>query len=428
MRWNIRKILRLPLLVSYYLFAVFVTSASFGVAAVNIALSLLIICSITFLIRDKTKKFNFERPLIFLFFWLITASLIRENPIAGLKFVVNEYWLLLAFPFISTALSKTLSMEQIIFPLILGSCFNLLGSFILIFQDAYVYLDSIVFYLGIKTPDNSPYALNGKFVQGWLSIIWSAVLVSLIIEKLREKLLDQLFVCIILFCFIILHTGFYIESLSGIAGIVLVVAIVSFIHVRNNKLQALYSISSAALLILFFVCFGSRIENVLHQFLAFVLGQSLTADISTAQRLLVWTNIQDFRFDELFFGFGGGNWYISMVNWNMKGSLTDHFLKWQDFHSDIFWLLVLGGLVAVSCYFWFMWSLSYRALALAKNNSIGVASLGVALVLILGFIGVFNSSLLAVREMKVIILGLIVFNTLELCINEIDREFANKFR
>ena len=403
-------------LIAYVIFSIVITSASFRIAVTNISFSILFLVSIYYLLQKRYLILNTTEKLIYiLLIWLILICLINPNPLSGIAFVLSEYRLLWSAPLIAAALRGNLIKTQIYFPPIIGSLINLLGSTFLSLK--LIGATSVATLLEIGHAAGSKYSLDGKFVQGWLLTVWAGTILSILtFADKRFSQMARLSLFAVLF-FATTHAYFIVNSRSGLIGLLVSFLILLLIKSKikttkcTSNIRLHYLIGTGALVVFYFVTAEhiGRVQDLLTMLVNSDIEPLLSSSIG--QRIIVWSNVFSIDFGNALVGVGG-NWEKVMMMWFEQGTLSANYLKWKDFHSEMIWLIVVGGAIALILYILIAVSVLIEAVSLIKRNSLVVGGLGVSIFVIFIVLGSFNSVFQALRESHIVGLALIIWLTL----------------
>lgn len=412
-------ILNLTLFSLYSLFAVTTIAAVFGSAVAVTSSYLLFLCSlfVVWKYRWEFRLILIEKIILALVMWLLCASVLRDNAVAGMVFVIEEYRLLWMVPFISFAMARVLSESQIWAPLVMGSVFNVIGSGFLYFAKAVkvpLALD-VTAWLGVEpSGKGSRFSLNGKFVQAWFMTLWSGLSFAWLSWKpsVRTYFLGILLVALI--GFMLYHgvmyadarTGFF-SSLATLGALCLVLTV--YLEKRTKRALA------AAIILLAFIGGVLLISNPPQRIEVGVANavkffQSGVEATSIGLRLVVWRELSSLNFDQWLVGVGAGNWQSTMEAWFPDGHLGRRFVKWNDYHSQLIWLIVKGGVVALLLYIALAAAILLKSIdLLIREHAFALGGFGIGIVGVLVLAGGFNSVFTALREAHVTGLALMAW-------------------
>ena len=397
-------------------FSVAVVSCSFGSSFGLILWYLLFILSVFWLLVSGgwSREFISVEKLAFLLItWLLVRTVFSENVIAGFQFVLSEYRTLRMAPFIGALLAHNLYFKQLWTPLIVGLLFNVLGSWTLTFASEFDFESALYVtqFLGLKSQTNLN-TLNGKFTQAIVLIMAFGVISFFVLDKCRNVGLRLSLALILMFMFF--HALLYGDVRSGILAS-LIGACGTLIYFFMARFCFLKGLAFAFATVVLFICALWVLMELSPRFSeAFAQGVSYfasgTSTTSVGARLLIWGKLRLLDSSELIFGVGSSGWKDILNLWFSPQDVGYYFVQWNDFHSQLIWLVVKGGLIAVAIYLWFCGSILLRThQAIAGGEGYVYVGLGISLVTCLLFFGVFNSLLTSLRESHVFGLGLVVW-------------------
>ena len=355
--------------------------------------------------REQFYLLLHEKIALALVAWLIFASIIRPNALGGIEFVVSEYRTLWMAPFIGFAVSMVLNKEELVFPLILGSLLNLGGSFLLVLQKIGFVVSRD---LGLS---GSHHSLGGKFVQGLILTFWSGVWFASALVSKRKRLFFG--VATLLWLFAFYHSYELVSTRSGIFTSILCILAIGFVVVvfKHKKIGFGVGVIMVGVLSMgTMINSGPPYMQALKPDVKNFLDKKSTG--SVAIRLQSLGSILELELAELAVGAGGGNWYKKMLELREENELNAHIVSWRDFHSEIVWLMMLGGSIAVILYCYLAFAIAREASNFLISGNWFVGGVGIAITLILLGFGLLNSIFTNVREAHVIALGLIIWSVL----------------
>lgn len=413
----------------YSLFAVTTVSAVFGTAVAVTSSYLLFFASCWVLwIKRSNIEFLLAEKLAFgLVIWLLIAAIVRPNALEGVEFVLKEYRLLWMAPVIALALSKSFSRAQLWAPPIVGTVFHFIGSALLVAAKwktlAWPWAKDIVDVLGLKANGKGTYyALNGKFIQAWLMTLWSGLAMSWL--SARDRMKSALIACVLALLIIlgILHGSQFANARSGVLSTFFVLAVLAGIYqvwlCRLGRKR-----TSLVLILILIMSLYTASENLPrkmesqlarswdHTVAFFVEGREAS---SIGARLVVWSRLEKLDSDQWIIGVGAGNWEQTLDTWFPPGSYWERFAIWNDFHSQLLWLIVKGGLLALALYVAMVIALVASSVRqIFENNAWALGGLGLGLATVLVVTGSMNSVFTALREAHLTGLALILWGALE---------------
>ena len=186
---------------------------------------------------------------------------------------------------------------------------------------------------------------------------------------------------------------------------------------RSSPFNRLCSITAGIILLLVVSVVihspQNRIQQVFDNTERYISGAKNAHKSSVGLRIQMWQKLVELEHDEWILGIGSGNWDTNLDSWFPKGAVTRRFAVWNDYHSQIIWLIIQGGIVAVILYMAIAAIILYQSfVAILHQQEFAFGGLGIAIAAILVFFGLGNSLFTALREAHVIGLLLIVWNTL----------------
>ena len=399
----------------YVFFAVTTVSAVFGTAvALTFAYLLAFSCLVAFLIKRPCDRLLWSEKLgIAMVAWLIISTLFHPNYQEGIRFILAEYRLILFWPLIALVLSDRLTSAQLWAPIVLGGCLHVIGTILLVIEKVFHHPSPL---LGIQARGN-PFALNGKFIQAWLVTLWSSMALFWLSWRPSKTRSFAVFCVFWLATFSWYHSLILVDARSAffsVSAVLLILGGVAYFRfARICKLQANLVLAST----LFFACAilflhpPSGVLTAVENVKGFIFqGRE---DTSIGMRLLLWKRCSTLAGSEMFFGVGAGGWKDALEAWFPYGTAGRPFVLWNDFHSQLIWLQVKGGLVAVLLYVGMASSILLTSVKLLwVRKSWAVGGLGVGIFAILMVLGSMNSVFTALREAHLTFLAMILWSSL----------------
>lgn len=406
-----------------YTFAVTCTlSQSFGLALINFAQVLLLLISIIYLIRMKDLPTNrFDYFIAFFLLSLLISAVISNNPIDGIHFVLFEFRELWAAVFISSALAISLSISQIVQPMILGLLVNFFGTLILTLQNYFHFevVKRINDTVGVEQTlgrGGMPYLLNGKFTQSIIMIFSMALFCNVILNaRISNWKVVVAVVAYTIFSF--WHMGFLVGARSAIATsmiFVLIIIVVGYVLLPASR--GVFFLVGFGLLAFFVssVWFTPHLTTLFNEVLS-VSGIKQQDLGSASSRLFMLYSAIWYDDINRLVGVGAGDIFMLQDRLFSQGLMPDHFFSWRDFHSDWIWVFFLGGTLSLLSYLGMCIYFIYFGLKhlFDVQDSVRHSSNFIGIGLILLVFGLFNTVMLNSNESSVLFCLLVVCLSLQ---------------
>lgn len=391
----------------YYFLVVTITSASFSGAVMSTLWVLLFLFSLATCLKHLHQLFFSTQGNLgyALTLWLIFCALINSQNSEGLFFIIEEYRVLWMAPTIAYALSRSLSRKEILLPLAVGSLFNVLGSGLLTL-DHFVNDNLFSECCGVVSKGTA-FTLNGKFTQSFVVFFWLSTYLTFMAIDRKLTPAKKVLLAIIL-GLILIHGVNLAGSRTLLIGSIIISIVIATICTTSRTRLVNIIIYSILLISFTYIMFKLELLNVgtLERDLTLITENKWKGSLGS--RIMSLTNIFGLPLNDLLFGVS--DWRQQMKSWYDAGTLSHHILRWQDFHSEFVWLIVLGGIVAVYIYLLLVYSIFVASVMLIANrNDLFAGSIGIAISVIMVPVGLLNSIFLAFLESHFIGLAFVIW-------------------
>jgi hypothetical protein len=321
----------------------------------------------------------------------------------GVMYVINEYRLLWMAPLIAIALSHTLTNEEVLKPLLVGSLFYLCGSILMVFfGDPFGginYKRDIQNFVG-------PYlSLGGKFVHGLWAV--GAISVGLGLAYVARSRFAKTAICV----FVLVVLGFTVLVEESRTSYLMIgfVFLTFFFKLGLSTKQALWiGLSMFGLVaILLSTDSGFRSQAMLSiESVTEIFDGGELVSSSIGQRLSALMALSDLGYSELLIGLAPSDAQLRIESWVESGVLIGEPARARNLHSDVAHLILVGGVISVSIYI----AIAYTVIRLIARSTprhddqMLALGLMIATFATIFLSGAINSTLLDIRERHLVLL------------------------
>lgn len=402
------QINRIVIHISFIIFAMAVTTASFGIALTLISSLVLATASIVWVTRcyKEVRLFQFEFLGLLLIGWLIIRSG-AEADWDGISYILNEYRIFWMVPPIALAISHVFTTRELIFIFSVGSFLYLIGSVSMALAgDPF----GIIEYKRDVQNFIGPYlSLGGKFIHGLWAASFVAVYLSIAFNP-KSRTSQVLSLSIVIG--VVMFTLGVEESRTGYLMLLSVFACFAA-TLRWSSRDAIYMLALSVLCIGIFLLESSGKSQLLTslQSIELLMSGSQAEETSLGQRFAVWRALFMLDNIELLIGMPQAEASVRIHEWVTNGLIFGEPAKSRNLHSDVAHLILIGGVPALLIYACLAASMVNIARTSSKSNSSiapVVFGLSVAAFAIVFVSGMFNSTLLDVRERHFVMLILVI--------------------
>ncbi|MEL0069161.1 MAG: O-antigen ligase family protein [Gammaproteobacteria bacterium] len=325
----------------------------------------------------------------------------------GISYLLNEYRIFWMVPPVAVAISNVFTTRQLIFIFSVGSFLYLIGSVSMALAgDPF----GIIEYKRDVQNFIGPYlSLGGKFVHGLWAASFVAIYLSIAFNSTsRPRQVLSLAIVIV----VIMYSLGVEESRTGYLMLLAVFTCYAA-TLRWSSRVAMYTLALLVSCIgIFLLDSGVKSQMLIsQQSIELLMAGSQAEDTSIGQRFAVWRALITLDNTELLFGIPQSEASVRINEWVSSELIFGEPAKSRNLHSDVAHLILIGGLPAVLIYAWLAASMFNTVRTSSKSKgSIAplVFGLSVAAFVVVFVSGIFNSTLLDIRERYFVMLILVI--------------------